>query len=186
MGLTVNWAVDANHPETLYFKKPGVPLTSELNQDINTTMVYGAVRSDLLDLCTHYTWQDVLGDGTKPNQVDDLKKQLLQRLQDDLLVNGIVVRQVFIGDRVPDKTIQAVLNARNEAQQSAYLKQKAQYEADAAIAKAKGDAQSIAIINDQLSHSKDYLKYLAIQRWDGHLPQYMGGQGDPFVAIGGK
>lgn len=184
IGLTVNWAVNAQHPEILYLKKPNVPLTSSLNQDINTTIVYGAVRSDLLDLCTQYTWQDLMGDGNGPSKADVLKNALLKNLQSDLAQDGIVVNQVFLNERRPDATIQAVLNARNEAQKSAYLKQQAQYEADAAIAKANGDAQAIEIINRQLAKSPQYIQYLIAQKWDGKLPQYLStnGQSNPVLA----
>lgn len=161
-----------------------MPLTSSLNQDINTTIVYGAVRSDLLDLCTQYTWQDLMGDGNGPSKADVLKNALLKNLQSDLAQDGIVVNQVFLNERRPDATIQAVLNARNEAQKSAYLKQQAQYEADAAIAKANGDAQAIEIINRQLAKSPQYIQYLIAQKWDGKLPQYLStnGQSNPVLA----
>lgn len=184
VGLTVNWAVNAEHPEILYLKKPGVPLTSSLNQDINTTLVYGFVRSDLLDLCTQYTWQDILGDGTRPTQVDAMRAKLLTNLRSDLAQDGIAVSQVSFNERNPDSTIQAVLNARNDAQKSAYLKQQAQYQADAEIAKANGDAQSIAIINAQLAKSPNYINYLIAQKWDGKLPSYLAtnGQSNPVVA----
>ncbi|SRR5216683_1824399 len=189
IGLTINWQVNSQHPETLYLKKPNVPLTSSLNNDINTTIVYGAVRSDLLDLCTRYTWQDVLGDGTGPSNSDQLKARLFKALQSDLTPDGIVVNQVFLNERRPDATIQAVLNARNEAQKSAYLKQQAQYQADAEVAKANGDAQSIAIINAQLAKSPEYINYLIAQKWDGKLPQYLNtnGNANPVLAsLGGK
>jgi len=188
IGLTVNWQVDANHPEVLYLKKPNVPLTSSLNDDINTTIVYGAVRSDLLDLCTQYTWQDVLGDGNGASKSDQLKQGLFSRLQADLKSDGILVNQVFLNERNPDNTIKSVLNARNDAQKSAYLKQQAQYQADAEVAKAQGDAQSIKIINDQLQNSPAYNQYEAIQKWDGKLPNTLvtDGKANPVLSATGQ
>jgi prohibitin 2 len=189
IGLTVNWQVNSAHPDILYLKKPGVPLTSSLNNDINTTIVYGAVRSDLLDLCTRYTWQDVLGDGTGPSKSDQLKADLFKALQNDLGQDGIVVNQVFLNERNPDSTIQSVLNARNDAMKSAYLKQQAQYQADATVAKAQGDAKAISIINAQLANSPNYVNYLIAQKWDGHLPQVVSsnGQSSPVIsALQGK
>lgn len=140
IGETLTWQVNPEHPELLYLKKPGVDLTSSFNNDINTTIVYGALRSDTLDICTHYSWQDILGDGTGPSKSDTLKSDILQRVTADLATDGILVNQLFLGDRTPDSTIQAVLNARNDAQKSAYLKQDAQNQAAAEIAKAQGDA----------------------------------------------
>lgn len=182
IGLTVNWQVNAQHPEILYLMKPNVPLTSSLNNDINTTLVYGAVRGDLLDICTHYTWQQVLGDGSTPTRGDQIKSDLLAALQHDLSADGIIVNSVFLNERRPDNTIQAVLNAANEAQKSAYLKQQAQYQADAEVAKANGDAQAIKIINAQLSQSPAYIQYLIAQKWDGHLPSALSTTGSPVLS----
>lgn len=188
IGLTVNWQVDSIRPDVLYLKKPNVPLTSSLNNDINTTIVYGAVRSNLLDLCTQYTWQDVLGDGNGASKSDQLKQALFNRLQADLKLDGIIVNQVFLNERNPDKTIQDVLNARNDAQKSAYLKQKAQYEADAAVAKAQGDAQAIQIIQQQLQNSPQYVQYETIQKWDGKLPNTLvtDGKANPVLGATGQ
>lgn len=188
IGLTVNWQVDMAHPDILYLKKPNVPLVSDLNNDINTTLVLGAVRSDLLDLCTRYSWQDILGDGTGPSKADNLKNDLFKALQSDLKQDGIIINQVFLGERKPDDTINAVLNARNDAQKSAYLKQKAQYEADAAVAKANGDAQAIAIVQAQLKNSPDYIQHETIQKWDGKMPQYLStdGKGNPVLSVTGQ
>lgn len=190
IGLTVTWQVNSAHPEILYLKKPGFPLTSSLNNDVNTTIVYGAVRSDTLDTCTHFTWQQILGDGTGPSQSDTFKAQLLSTLQQDLGTDGILVNQVFVNERTPDSTIQAVLNAKNQAAQSAYLAQKAQYEANAAVATAQGQAKAIEVINSELAKSPEYVQYLIATKWDGHLPQYEanGSQSSSPIlsALGGK
>lgn len=177
IGLSVLWQVNAQHPEILYQKKPNTDLTSTLNDDVNTTIVYGAVRGDLLDLCSRYSWQDVLGDGTGPSKTDVFKSQLLAALQADLTPDGIIVNQIFLNERRPDATIQQVLDAHNEAQKSAFLKEQAENEASAAIAKAQGEAQAIEIINAQLAKSPTYIQYLIAQKWDGKLPSMLSTDG---------
>lgn len=176
-GFNVTWQVDSQHPQTLYLKKPNTDLTSTLNNDINTTLVYSAVQSDVLTTCTQYTWENILGDGTGASQEPQFTKDILAALQRDLSPDGILVNQVFIKEHTPDSGIQAVLAARNAAQKSAFLQQEAQYQAQAQVAQAQGQAQAIAIINKQLAQSPLYLQYLMIQdyfaKWDGHLPQVM-------------
>lgn len=176
-GLTITWSVNKAHPEILYLAKPNMPLTSTFNDDVNTTLVYGAVQGDLRNICTHYTWQDVLGDGVGPSKSDELRTNLLQALTKDFAPDGITVNQIFVKEFTPDSTIHAVLNARNDAQKSAYLKQQAQYEADAAVAKATGDAKSIEIINSQLAKSPQYIDYIIAQKWNGQLPSYLSTDG---------
>lgn len=168
-GLSVYWNVA--RPDILYFKKPGMALTSSFNNDVNTTLVLNIVKGDLLDLCTHYTWEQILQSSSSgQNESDQIKAKLLTNLQTDLGQDGIAVSQIAFNERNPDSTIQAVLNAQNDAQRSAYLKQQAEYQAEAQVAQAQGQAQAIAIINKQLAQSSAYLQYEQIQKWDGHLP----------------
>ena len=53
---------------------------------------------------------------------------------------------------------------------------------NAKIAQAEGDAQAIALIDEQLSRSPTYIEYLATQRWNGILPTVTGGA-MPFVDV---
>lgn len=48
----------------------------------------------------------------------------------------------------------------------------------AAIAKAQAEAQTINLVNQELTRSPNYIKYIQAQamlKWDGKLPQYTGG-----------
>ena len=62
-----------------------------------------------------------------------------------------------------------------------------QIEAQQAIAKAKGEAEAIAIQSQAINASggKDYVNLKAIERWDGKLPSTMTGV-VPFVNVGVK
>jgi len=42
------------------------------------------------------------------------------------------------------------------------------------IEKAKGESESIRIVNEQLLKSPQYIDYLTIQRWDGKMPLALG------------
>ena len=181
LGEAITWQVDALHPYILYQKNPNLDLTSSLNNDVNTRVVLGAVQGATLDICSKYTWQDLLGDGTQ-SKVQQFRNELLQELQASLAPNGIVVNQVFIKERNPDAAILAVLNAHNDAQKSDYLKLQAQNESDAEIAKAQGEAQAIKIVNDQLNAaSPTYVNYLIAKQWDGKLPSTVASNGTSTV-----
>ena len=54
----------------------------------------------------------------------------------------------------------------------------AQAAARSNIAKASGESQAIKIITEQLKQSPQYLQWLSINRWNGHLPYALGGTGD--------
>ena len=61
----------------------------------------------------------------------------------------------------------------------------AQADADSQVALAEAEAKSIALIDEQLSKSPNYIDYFTIQKWNGILPQVLGDGVNPFVAING-
>lgn len=63
----------------------------------------------------------------------------------------------------------------------------AQADADSQVAIAEAEAKAISLIEEQLSNSPNYIEYYTIQKWNGILPQVIGGDGiNPFVSITGS
>lgn len=59
---------------------------------------------------------------------------------------------------------------------------KAQAQAEAQIAAARGQAESIRIINEALAANPRYVELKAVEKWDGRLPTVTGGA-TPFVSV---
>ena len=59
----------------------------------------------------------------------------------------------------------------------------AEAQARANVAKANGEAQAIKIINEQLKQSPDYLKWQAINKWNGQMPYVLGSGGFPLFQL---
>ena len=59
----------------------------------------------------------------------------------------------------------------------------AQADADSQVAIAEAEAKAIALIEEQLSSSPNYIEYYTIQKWNGVLPQVLSDGANPFVAI---
>ena len=76
--------------------------------------------------------------------------------------------------RSKQTAVQRALESQNKLAQ-------VQFEAQQAVAKANGDAQAIDIINQQLLKSPQYISYVAVNKWNGILPQVT--SGIPFVQI---
>jgi len=80
---------------------------------------------------------------------------------------------------------QRALEAKNKLEQIRYEAQQlviqAEAEANATLARAAAQAQAINVIKQALTG--DYLQYMAIQRWNGVLPYFLGGQAMPFIQI---
>jgi prohibitin 2 len=80
---------------------------------------------------------------------------------------------------------QRALEAKNKLEQIRYEAQQqviqAEAQANATILKAQADATAIALIRATLTD--EYLTYIAIQKWDGKMPYFFGGDVLPFVQI---
>lgn len=177
LDVTVLWQVDPTQAETLYLLRPNDPLTGSFNSDVESTVVRPVVRNAITESCSSFQW-DSIG-ASKQQLIANAEQIIVPNLAHD----GILVTpsNIFVGEvhysSSQQQTIDTLTQAQVAAEQAQYLQQKATYEADAAIAKAKGDAQSIQIINEQLAKSPEYIQYLIVKEWDGKLPGYLSTNG---------
>lgn len=114
-----------------------------------------------------------------------VKQKIEEQLRTRLVARGVIVEAISL----TDFTFPVVFNDAITAKQTAIqLKFKAQndlerikVEAEQAIAQAKGQSESIRIINEQLEKSPKYVELLAVQKWDGKLP--LATSGLPFLQL---
>ncbi|MGZ8363613.1 MAG: SPFH domain-containing protein, partial [Caulobacteraceae bacterium] len=102
--------------------------------------------------------------------------------------HGVQVSQLdWIGTiRYPDvilNAIQAKTRTDQETLTARAQVAKAQAQAEAQIAAARGQAESIRIINEALAANPRYVELKAVEKWDGKLPQVTGSGGVPFVNL---
>ena len=100
---------------------------------------------------------------------------------------GVTVSQLeWIGTiRYPEvilNAIQAKTRTEQETLTARAQVAKAQAQAEAQIAAARGQAESIRIINEALAANPRYVELKAVEKWDGRLPTVTGGA-MPFVNI---
>ena len=116
-----------------------------------------------------------------------------------MITRGLIVEQVFITDFQFSadfaRSIELKVVAQQEAERERNVLERVRVQAEsreaeaignanANIAQAKGEAEAILIIQEQLRESPDYLKWQAINKWNGKLPIAMGGGGAmPFIDI---
>jgi regulator of protease activity HflC (stomatin/prohibitin superfamily) len=101
---------------------------------------------------------------------------------------GVVVSQLdWIGTiRYPDVILQAIQAKTRTDQETLTARAqvaKAQAQAEAQIAAARGEAESIRIINQALAANPRYVDLKAVEKWDGKLPQVTGSGGAPFINL---
>lgn len=131
-------------------------------------------------------------------QRENAKTTIGDAIRKELANRGIIAEQIFITDFKFSGAFQAQIEAKVVAAQEALtqenlLKSKtvqaqqrvveAKGTAEAQIEKAKGEAESIRIINEELAKSPKYLEWQMLNKWDGKLPIAMGQGFFPFLDI---
>lgn len=145
----------------------------------------GYMKSELLrcinEVTASYDLMSVVGDKRA-----EINSAVFNRFKDSLGEFGVIVETLNIADAKPDAAtadaIQRVIDSQNKLQQATIEKQTAEQEAEKRVIEAKGKAEAAKLeaigiseanklIRDSLT--ADVLEQKRIEKWDGHLPQYM-------------
>jgi prohibitin 2 len=112
-----------------------------------------------------------------------------------LQLDRFLLGEVYLQKEQQD-AISAVANAQLQAKQAAFLAEKAENEARAAVAQAEGakkvrilqaqaEAEAIRTVNEQLANSPKFIEYTYSQKWNGAYPSTVvlaNGQSFPIFA----
>ena len=91
-----------------------------------------------------------------------------------LVVEDIVIQNIALTKEL-EHAIEAKMVQEQEASKSKYFQQRAQIEADTAVIKAKGEAESIRIRGQALKDSPTFIDLQIVDKWDGLTPLVIGG-----------
>lgn len=117
----------------------------------------------------------------------EMKKDIDDGLILRLAQYGITLHDVSITNlKFSEGFTQAIEHkqiAEQQAQQAAYVAQKATQDAKAEIERAKGQAEAQRLMKSTIT--QEILQQRAIEKWDGHFPQVMGAN-TPFISFDSK
>ena len=131
---------------------------------------------------------------------DQVQTAIQEALTEVLAPSGIVVTAFALEnlsfDAAFEDSIQAkVIAAQDALKMENKTKEKeeeakqvviaAQAQADATKVAADAQAYAIEVVQEKLENSPNYIEYLKITNWNGVLPQVMGNEVNPFVALDG-
>jgi prohibitin 2 len=91
-----------------------------------------------------------------------------------LVIEDIVIQNIALTKEL-EHAIEAKMVQEQEAAKSKYFQQRAQIEADTAVIKAKGEAESIRIRGQALKNNPTYIDLQIVDKWDGFTPLVIGG-----------
>lgn len=91
-----------------------------------------------------------------------------------LVIEDIVIQNIALTKEL-EHAIEAKMVQEQEASKSKYLQQRVQIEADTAVIRAKGEAESIMIRGDALKKNPAFVDLQIVDKWDGVAPAVIGG-----------
>ncbi len=159
--------------------------TSRIYQDIGigfeNKVIAPAIQEAVKASTAQYTAEELI---TKREIVkilidEEIKKRLVVY---DILVETVSITNFEFSEQF-NQAIESKVTAEQQALKASNDLQRIRIEAQQQIEKAKGEAEAIKIVNEELLKSPKYLEFIATQKWDGHLPLYMGSGATPFVQI---
>ena len=131
----------------------------------------------------------------------DVQNSIFESIKETLAPQGIIVTAFAIENLSFDDAFEASIQAKVIAAQDALkmrnktaekeeeAKQQviaAQAAADSQKIQADAEAYAIKVVQEQIAQSPDYIEYLKISNWNGVLPQAIGTEVNPFIALDGN
>src|ERR1043166_1146062 len=96
-----------------------------------------------------------------------------QKMAALVVIEDIVIQNIRLTKEL-EHAIEAKMVQEQEAQRSKYVQQRAQIEADTAVIKARGEAESIRIRGEARKTNPAFVELQIVDRWDGVPPLIIG------------
>jgi len=175
--VTLNYHLDSDKLKELF---------STVGLEVENKIISGRIQETLKAVVARYTAEELL---TMREQVrNDISESLTKQLAEyNILVSagGVQITSFdfsrAFNEAIEDKQVaeQKALTAKNNLE-------RVKVEADQKIAQSRGEAESIRIQAEAIraQGGKEYVSLKAVEKWDGKLPVYTGGNGPmPFLEI---
>jgi regulator of protease activity HflC (stomatin/prohibitin superfamily) len=164
--LTMNYRVEASKAVALYKLSPAL--------DYEEIYIQPAMFEVFKSVVARYTAEELV---TKRQTVS---ADILAGLKVKLAGYGLSIQDInmtnFKFSQAFDAAIEAKVTASQRAEQAERELARVKFEAEQQVAKARGEAESIAIQAQAVKTNggAEYLQLQAINKWNGQLPTYMG------------
>lgn len=154
----------------------------EVKKEWAGVIVQPAIQEAVKNATAKYTAEELI---TKRSEV---REAISVNIKEKVAPRGILVDEVNIINFDFSQSFNAAIERKVTAEQEALASknqlERIKYEAQQAIEKAKGEAESIRIQSQALTEQPQFLEKMAIEKWNGVLPVYMtDGASTPFINI---
>lgn len=107
-------------------------------------------------------------------QIKTRALELARKKLDSLIVIEDIVIQNIALTKELERAIEQKMVQEQEASKAKFIQQRAQIEADTAVIKAKGEAESFSIRGQALKENPTFVDLQIVDRWDGIAPLIIG------------
>jgi len=175
--VTLNYHLDPDKLSVIY---------SKVGLDVETKIIAARIQEVVKAVVAKYTADELLA------QREAVKSEISILLTQQVAQYNIVVESGGVqitNFQFSDAFVQAIENKQIAEQNALKAKNdldRIKVEAEQQIATARGNAEAIRIQADAIraQGGKEYVQLKAIEKWNGSLPTYMGGNGPiPFLDV---
>lgn len=169
--IAVNYRVDSSKVDQLY---------KNIGTNYENTVISPAISECIKSATSQYTAEELI---TKRGEVSELMKDTLQSKLDDkyILIDSFNVINFEFSEAF-NTSIEEKQIAEQNALKAEYDLQRIKTEAEQTITEASGEAEAMKIKNEQITENIIMLEF--INKWNGEMPLYYGGEGDLFFGLG--
>jgi len=166
--VATNWNINDNDASWIYQR---IGMEDVLNDRIIQPVVSNAIKA----VVAHYNAEDLVEKRDEVRgHIEDLIRKNLKPYRVNVDLDGVSITN-FAFSPDYEKAIEQKQVAQQRAQQAEYELQQAKVEAERQIAQAQGQAEAQKLLQQTLT--PQLIQQQAIQKWDGHLPSVVGGNG---------
>jgi regulator of protease activity HflC (stomatin/prohibitin superfamily) len=166
--VATNWNINNSDASWIYQQ---IGLEEVLNDRIIQPVVSNAIKA----VVAHYNAEDLVEKRDQVRaQIEDLIRKNLLPYHVNVDVDGVSITN-FAFSPDYEQAIEQKQVAQQRAQQAEYELQQAKVEAERQVAQAQGQAEAQKLLQQTLT--PQLIQQQAIQKWDGHLPNVVGGNG---------
>jgi regulator of protease activity HflC (stomatin/prohibitin superfamily) len=179
--IALNYHLDARQASTVY---------REIGPQYKTRIVDPAIQEAFKATTAQFTAEELI------TQREAVKNRAREFLRERLGAFNVLVDELnivtFEFSRAFNDAIESKQVAAQRVQQSLNEQQRAKVEADTRVIAAQGDATAVLTRAKAASEAQQiqratlseiYVQFLAVDKWDGKMPQVTGSGGTPFLQI---
>src|SRR5256712_5384429 len=179
--IALNYHLDAQHAATVY---------RQIRPQYKQRVVDPSIQEAFKFTTAQFTAEELI------TQREAVKNRAREFLRERLGAFNVIVDELNIVSSGSENSSNAAIKAKQVAaqrvQQSLREQERARVEADTRVIAAQGEAQAVltrakaaaeAQTLQRSTLSELYVQFLAVDKWDGKMPQVTGSGGTPFIQV---